>query len=340
MGLARNVIFIQTAFIGDAILATSMLESWHLAHPQDHLHLVVRSGNKSLFQDHPFLAGLHVWEKTKNPFSRYFNLLKLGLRIRRAGVDVLVTPHRHVSSGMIRVMSGAKSSACFSEHPMAWLFGHRELHGLGNGEHEIERNHRLIVPWVGSDKPRMPKLYAHQRAANEAAVHSFGVAAPSSQWATKKWPSEHWVQWLDLEYERFPQRQIVLMGGPDDRSDLEDIRQRSSHNQLEIRTDLTLLESAGLMEKASWVVTNDSGPMHMASALNVPTVAIFCSTLPAFGFGPLADKSTIVEKAEELSCRPCGVHGKTSCPVGHFKCGMDVSPQQVLTAVSAVSSTV
>ena len=130
------------------------------------------------------------------------------------------------------------------------------------------------------------------------------------------------------------------MGGPNDRSDLEDIRQRSSHNLLEIRTDLTLLESAGLMEKASWVVTNDSGPMHMASALNVPTVAIFCSTLPAFGFGPLADKSTIVEKAEELSCRPCGVHGKASCPVRHFKCGMDVSPQQVLTAVSAVSSTV
>ncbi|MFY7989164.1 MAG: glycosyltransferase family 9 protein, partial [Fluviicola sp.] len=66
---------------------------------------------------------------------------------------------------------------------------------------------------------------------------------------------------------------------------------------------------------------NDSGPLHIASAMNTPTTAFFCATIPDFGFGPLADDSEIKEVQENLDCRPCGLHGGKSCPKGHFKCG-------------------
>ena len=72
----------------------------------------------------------------------------------------------------------------------------------------------------------------------------------------------------------------------------------------------------------------DSGPLHICSAMNAPVTAIFCSTSPAFGFGPLSDISIVVEPQEKLSCRPCGAHGHKKCPEGHFKCGnIDIEPQ-------------
>ena len=75
---------------------------------------------------------------------------------------------------------------------------------------------------------------------------------------------------------------------------------------------------------------NDSAPLHFASAMNAPVTAVFCSTVPAFGFGPLRDNGTIVEVTERLSCRPCGLHGHKACPQGHFKCAMEITNEQLL----------
>jgi heptosyltransferase-2 len=69
--------------------------------------------------------------------------------------------------------------------------------------------------------------------------------------------------------------------------------------------------------------------MHFASAVNAPVVAIFCSTIPAFGFGPLSDESFIVETQQKLTCKPCGIHGRKACPMNHFNCGNTIQMQQL-----------
>ncbi len=83
---------------------------------------------------------------------------------------------------------------------------------------------------------------------------------------------------------------------------------------------MKLMETAALFSKAHRVFVNDSGPLHIASAMNSPVTAFFCSTTPEFGFGPLSDKSEVVE-VKNLECRPCGLHGHKICPKGHFNCG-------------------
>jgi ADP-heptose:LPS heptosyltransferase len=85
-----------------------------------------------------------------------------------------------------------------------------------------------------------------------------------------------------------------------------------------------LLQSAALMKDAVMNYVNDSAPMHLASAMNAKTTAIYCSTVPEFGFGPLAADARVVEVTEKLDCRPCGLHGFKECPKGHFKCGRDI----------------
>jgi len=92
---------------------------------------------------------------------------------------------------------------------------------------------------------------------------------------------------------------------------------------------LSFLESAALMQGAVMNFVNDSAPMHMASAMNAPVTAVYCSTVPSFGFGPLSDKSFVVETLEKLSCRPCGLHGYKDCPQGHFKCAYSIANKKL-----------
>jgi heptosyltransferase-2 len=78
------------------------------------------------------------------------------------------------------------------------------------------------------------------------------------------------------------------------------------------------------MKGAKMNYVNDSAPLHIASAMNAPVTAIFCSTVPEFGFGPLSDRSRVVEIQEDLYCRPCSVHGLNECPEQHFKCALRI----------------
>jgi len=73
--------------------------------------------------------------------------------------------------------------------------------------------------------------------------------------------------------------------------------------------------------------------MHIASAMNAPVTVIFCSPIPAFGFGPLSEKSNIIQTIVKLECRPCGLHGYKKCPQGHFKCATTISNQALLASL-------
>ena len=219
----------------------------------------------------------------------------------------------------------------FDVHPLCRIFTHLVPHGFEEGVHEIERNHRLVEGWTDMETPQLLRLYPEPLA---PADRAFAVVAPASQWATKQWPVGHWIALCNALKDEVPE--LRLVGGPADADLLEEIVAKSEHPNAVVQADQGLLESAAMMAQAAWVLTNDSGPLHLASAVNAPTVAVYCSTVPAFGFGPLSERSRVVESTESLPCRPCGVHGKTACPLGHFACGESITVDEVLRAVHAL----
>jgi heptosyltransferase-2 len=146
-------------------------------------------------------------------------------------------------------------------------------------------------------------------------------------WFTKQWPAENWVK---LIQQIAPETIICLLGAPEDRAVNEAIAQGSGHPQVQVLAgSLSLLQSAALMAGAKMNYVNDSAPLHLASAMNAPVTAIYCSTVPAFGFGPRSSNSRIVQSAEMLDCRPCGLHGFKACPKGHFRCA-EISVERVI----------
>jgi len=316
----KKILVIQTAFIGDVILATAAIESIHDSKAYDQIDVLVRKGNESLLADHPFINKVYVWDKKQ---GKYKALMRLSKEVRKQQYDVVINLQRYASSGWLSFRSKAKIVAGFKNNPLSFLFTHKVMHEIGNGTHEVDRNQQLLNE-VGEFVKHAPKLYPTEsdfRAVRQYSQSEFIVMAPSSVWFTKQLPKNKWVELID----QLQHKQVYLIGAPSDEKYLEEIKTASAHQNCQnLAGELSLLQSAALIKNAEMTYVNDSAPLHLASSMNARVTAFFCSTVPDFGFGPLSDESFIIQSSHDLECRPCGLHGKSSCPKGHFDCGATI----------------
>jgi heptosyltransferase-2 len=313
-----KILVVQTAFLGDVILATSVLEALHARFPDAALDFLVRRGNEGLVEDHPFIRNLLVWDKRR---GKYRELVRLIRTIRAARYDHVVNLQRHLSTAVLTALSGAGETIGFAQSPVSRLFSRRLPHAMSPaavGVHEVDRDLSLVAHLTGSTARVKPRLYPRPQDHERTRIDGpYVTISPTSVWFTKQLPAERWVALI----ERIdPGTRVLLLGGPSDAPACERIRALARHPRVEVRAGrLGFLESAALMQRAAMNYVNDSAPLHMASATDAPVTAVFCSTVPAFGFFPLSTASRVVE-VQGLACRPCGLHGRRSCPEGHFAC--------------------
>jgi heptosyltransferase-2 len=318
MKILRSVLVIQTAFLGDVILATPVISELKRLYPDVKIDFLVKKGNESLLANNPYVREVLILDKSKSKISEIWRLKKL---FKKRKYDLTLNLHRFGSSGLIAAFSGAKDIYGFDKNPFAFLYSKRFKHEIGNGTHEVTRNLSLLADF-GADSVCRPSLFPSEVDKNNVAQFTnekFVCLAPASVWFTKQLPEEKWVELINS----FPPAlKIYLVGGKTDEVLCQSIIDKSGRagQAQNLAGQLTLLQTAALFSKSEHVYVNDSGPLHIASAMNVPTTAFFCSTIPDFGFGPLAETSEI-KQVENLECRPCGLHGKKECPLGHFACG-------------------
>lgn len=328
--MTRSFLLIQTAFIGDVILATALIESLKHKYPDAHIDMVVRRGNESLLQNHPLLREVIVFDK-RNKYRNLFNLIQ---KIRSARYDVVINVQRFATTGIVTVCSGARETVGFDKNPFSFLFT-RKIRHQQEGMHEVDRNHHLVAHLVSGPAAR-PRLYPTREQFDKVAAYGGGryiTVSPASVWFTKQHAFEKWLEFLQTIHSP---THVYLLGAPGDQALCDQLRE-SCHNATvtTLAGKLTLLESAALMKGAVMNYVNDSAPMHLASALNAPVTAVYCSTIPEFGFGPLSDVSIIVQTREKLDCRPCGLHGFKACPQGHFRCSLDISVSELTNTLPA-----
>jgi len=330
----NRILIIQTASLGDVVLSTSLAETLHARFPGCKIDFLLKKGFEGLFKGHPFINEILIWDKTHN---KYYNLLKIIQKVRSNQYDAVINVQRHFSSGLVTVLSGSKKRSGFAKNPLSFGFTHKSVHLIshkGLNEHETIRNHRLISHFT-KPNPSKPKLYPGKL--DEDFIKSWKqgeyiTVSPASLWFTKQYPIDKWIELVNEVDENI---QIYLLGAPNDKSLCENIiSQARKTNIVSLAGKLSFLQSAALMKGAVMNFVNDSAPMHLASATNAPVTAIFCSTVPAFGFGPLSDNSAIVESQSVLSCRPCGLHGHTTCPEKHFLCARSINNSQLLKRIN------
>ncbi len=281
---------------------------------------------EGLFLNHPFLDNVITWNKNHRKYLNFFRILRM---IRKKKYDAVINVQRFALTGILTALSGAKIRIGFSKNPFSRFFTTSIPHFIREGMHEVERNLMLTARLTDASVIK-PRLYPSESDYTRIAVYKSRVyytISPASLWFTKQYPLEKWVEFIG----HIPvHARIYLLGSLDDQNFCEKIIRRSDHpGCVDLSGKLSFLESASLMKNARMNFTNDSAPLHIASAMNAPVTVIYCSTVPWFGFGPLSSDSWIVETGE-LYCRPCGLHGYDSCPEKHFRCATQIDVKHLV----------
>ncbi|HEX7024318.1 MAG TPA: glycosyltransferase family 9 protein [Gemmatimonadales bacterium] len=323
---AGKTLVIQTAFLGDVILTTGLLS--HLAARLGPVDVVTTPAARPLLESHPAVGRVIAYDK-RGADRGVAGLWRLAGRLRAAGYVRVFLPHRSHRSAALARMAGIPERTGFRGSPGAWAYT-RSVPRPGGG-HEAERILALAEPPPGSRAIVSLGLTAEDRAAAAAWLERHGVAggfvavAPGSIWGTKRWPGyAGLIRHLDGP--------VVVLGGPEDRDLAESIALTAPGRVHVAAGELPLRTAAAVLERAAVLVTNDSAPLHLASAVATRTVAIFGPTIPAFGFGPRGPDDRIVER-EGLACRPCSPHGPDVCPLGHHACMRELDVEAVLSAL-------
>lgn len=326
----QKFLIIQTAFIGDVVLATPLIEKLHAFFPDAEIDFLVRKGNETLLQHHPYLKNVLVWNKKEGKYRSLWKMLRV---IRKNKYDKVINLQRYGATGFLTAFSSAKERIGFDKNPFSFMFDITVKHAMDaaiQSPHETIRNLSLITHFT-DDSVYKPRLYPQPHDYNTVEKYKqwkYVCIAPASVWFTKQYPKDKWISFI----KRLPEDVMVyLLGAPGEKQLCADIMHAvQRHTVKSLAGELSFLQSAALMRDAVMNYVNDSAPMHFASAMNAPVTAVYCSTVPAFGYGPLSDKKYIVEVKEKLGCRPCGLHGYKACPLQHFNCANHISDNQLL----------
>lgn len=326
-------IIYQTAFIGDIVLVSSMAATIRLLEPRSRIIFITTPAGRTILANNRKINEIIVYDK-KNQHRGITGLFNTAGRVKEVlqGEDsVYISPHRFARASILGRLIGSRIRAGFTGSSLSVFYNKKAKYK--SGIHEIERNHDLLRAAgikTGNTTPCKPELfpseadYLRVKSVINKNHHDNPIAvAPGSVWPTKRWPSEYFAELISLIHKQG--MSVILIGSEADRELCEGL---ASEGDLCLAGRLSILESAVAISLSRALVTNDSAPLHFASAMNVPTVAIFGATTPHLGFGPLADKSAVIENSEAV-CRPCGRHGGKKCAQKHFMCMKGITPEAV-----------
>jgi heptosyltransferase-2 len=336
-----KILVFNPSFLGDSVLTTPLIKAVKYYFDDCKVDFCVRPESAPLFQGLELINEVVVFDKRKTA-GGLCGIFRFAREIKKRDYDIIISCHKSLRSTLSMVFASTLVRVGFKQSAMSFLY--TETVDRDMSLHEVERNLMLLKPLVpdfdladAKKAAGLAEVYVDERITENAIKYIksasgnrrlVGVNA-GSVWATKKWPAPKFAELSDKLYDAgfF----CVLYGAPTDAESCAEVTGLAKQPLMNLCSKLPLGQLASYIKAMEILVTNDSGPMHIASAVGTPSVGIFGPTVKSLGFFPYDDKSTVVEK--ELYCRPCGLHGGNTCPEGHFKCMNDISAQEVFEAV-------
>jgi len=333
----QRVLIVAPSWVGDTVLAQPLMMRLHERHPHLVLDVLAPPSTAALLRRMPEVADV-----VENPFRhgelRMLARRRLGLSLKARGYDAAFVLPNSLKSAL---------PPFFAAIPRRTGYRGEMRVGLLNDVRILdEKKLPLMVERFAAlaDAPRTalvrPLPRPRLRVDVEARTRALGrlgldVAAPIAAFCpgaeygpAKRWPAEHFAALAALLIARG--WQVWLFGARGDRAVSAEILQQAGGGSVHDLCGRTALDEAvDLLSLAHVVVTNDSGLMHVAAALDRPTVALYGSSSPGFT-PPLSPRARVVTLA--LSCSPCF---ERTCPLGHLRCLRDLAPARVLAEIDA-----
>lgn len=327
-----RILIIHTAFIGDIVLSTPLIKKLRDTYPKAEITYLTTPVGASILRNNPHLNHIIEYDK-RGEYKGIKGFWAIAKKLKMEAYNLVITPHRYLRSTFLTFLTGAPIRRGYDSAAASFLYNER-VH-YDKSKHEVEK----LLSFVPKDEG---KRYEIEIFPTELEVEKVDkllkkrrekvvVVAPGSKWFTKKWPLEYFNRVIK-ELEKREDTTVVVVGGKEEMF----FNMPLANTTIDLRGKTTLLELAEVIRRADTVLTNDSSPIHIASAFpNVRILALFGPTVEKFGFFPWSKNSEVFQ-VEGLECRPCSIHGGDSCPKKHFKCMLDIKPEMVLERIESI----
>jgi heptosyltransferase-2 len=323
-------VIIQTGFIGDIALTMFLLEEIKIMCPTCRLVFVTTPAGAELAKAFPNIIDEVIAYDKRGVDVSWKGIKRIISMIRQQSAASLISLHQSFRTSIIVACSGVSLRAGYTTSSLSSVYNHRVPYH--KHVHEIERQRAFLTLHIFPNVTKEINLYKRQLL--NPAISLTGnkkqwiLIAPGSVWNTKKWPAHHFRTLIELLLQQQP-HPICLIGSETDRELCESIIPAQHHERVQnVAGTMSLNETIQHIRSARLLIANDSAPIHMASLVNCPTIALFGPTHPGFGFAPISDNALVLQR--DLSCRPCSIHGQHECPIGTHACMEQLLPIEVL----------
>ena len=323
----QKILIIKPSSFGDVIHGLPVLQAISLRFPESEIHWVVAKGFCGILEGHPLIHKLWVidkdsWRKSANLSRTISDVNKLWLDLRRERFDLVIDLQGLFRSAVIGLFTGTKERVGFAHAREGSKFTYKYKVKTPKELHAIEKN-LLLARFIGCERVEtvFPFPDFGDLPEDIKGMRDYAVIAPSAGTLVKRWPAENFGRLASLL--PIP---AVIIGGRSDAALGDKVARVSGARAVSVAGKTSLKELGAIISRARFLVTSDSGPMHLAAALSIPVFAIFGPTSP-LRTGPYGDIHTIIRK--ELPCSPCFT--RKPCP--DWSCIREITPDMVLQAI-------
>lgn len=327
-----NILLVRFSSLGDVLLTTPLIRALRARHPAATITALTKQVWAPLLSANPHLDQVVA-------ISPGQSLAPLARAIRAAGFTHRLDLHASVRTRVLRLLApgGWSGYDARRRERKALIREHRDIYRdqVPVPERYFEAARELDVAPDGRPAELFVSPAASSRAEEWLARADLDgglplvVLAPGAAHATKRWPVAHWRALAttlgELGYA------VAVVGGPADRAAGGEVLAAATGPAGNAAGELDLQATGALLGRARIVVSNDSGPMHLATAVGTPVVALFGPTVEAFGFFPYRASSRVLQRS--MPCRPCSSKGSARCPMGHHRCLEEILPEDVLASL-------
>lgn len=337
-----RILIVKLGAVGDVVHTLPALQALRKHLPDAHIGWVAHPGPAGLLKDHPAIDELIILPRRPKQYGGWsgFKQLVQKLRSDKPGWDYAIDFQGLTKSGLVALISGARERVGFAHR------GSRELNPLfinnrvATGARSVIRmNMELLTPLgVPSDSPAIatyPDGAAQAqdvmdwRATSSLGAERFLILDPFAGWQTKLWPAENWIETSRLAHERLGLRSLAFYG-PGEIDHARQLAAKMPNALLAMETDL-LQYVALLRQCAAAMVAADTGPMHMATSLGIPTVALFGPSDPKRN-GPYFEGARFTTLQDET--QPCANTFARRCRYHESgQCMATLTPEMVVDAL-------
>ncbi len=325
----RRIMVRSTNWVGDAVMTTPAMGDLRSAFPDAEIVVVANPLVAQLFTHHPYCDRVIVYDK-KGSHQGVAGLWRFARQLRRERFDLAVLLQNAIDAAILATLAGIPRRAGYRTDARRLLL----THGVAVGPEQKRLHHtdyyrhmlRSVCRGEGDGRLRLACNDEEQRWAREILKEGFWVAInPGAAYGSaKRWMPERFAAVADDLAREFG-LQVALTGGPGEMEIGRDIEKAMHVPALNLIGQTTVRQLMAVLSACRLVITNDSGPMHVAAAFDVPIVAVFGPT-DHTTTSPWSESCRIVRKPTD--CAPCLLR---QCPTDH-RCMRAIFPEDVMAA--------